>query len=278
MKMEGKSKSCYIEIDSLQKFGEAKENTPLLLGKNHRSSLSTKSPSIKSSDSASEITNNGENKNLPYKKFPVHEIFNAKLFAIGLILACGCGIALYLLAVETRIPNGYALDLVSREVWNKIPTHIGFTSLGKSKISNILFLQTGSIECFDTESCINLLRKMQETENLLRNSEIPYNFLIGSDGQTYEIRGWKYMNGFKFVPKETSLVIGFIGNYTVKSPSENQLRSASSLINETKRLKRLDDPFQIYGVRNLTISHLEGDALFKKLSTWPEFDTLLKVL
>ncbi len=47
-----------------------------------------------------------------------------------------------------------------------------------------------------------------------QNSTLPYNFLIGGDGETYEVRGWSVPSGFSFVPHNSSLAIGILGNIT----------------------------------------------------------------
>lgn len=44
-----------------------------------------------------------------------------------------------------------------------------------------------------------------------QNASLPYNFLIGGDGETYEIRGWSEQSGFTFLPQNSSLTIGIIG-------------------------------------------------------------------
>ena len=41
--------------------------------------------------------------------------------------------------------------------------------------------------------------------------EVPFNFLIGGDRQTYEARGWNYESGLNWVAQNATLVIAFIG-------------------------------------------------------------------
>lgn len=47
--------------------------------------------------------------------------------------------------------------------------------------------------------------------NETHSNDIPYNFLIGGDGETYEGRGWSEQSGFSFIPRNSSLTIGIIG-------------------------------------------------------------------
>lgn len=37
--------------------------------------------------------------------------------------------------------------------------------------------------------------------------------MIGGDGQAYEIRGWDKENGLDYLPRLSTIVIGFVGNY-----------------------------------------------------------------
>lgn len=47
--------------------------------------------------------------------------------------------------------------------------------------------------------------------NATTGSDVPYNFLIGNDGQTYQGRGWSHQSGFVEIPQNSSLTIGFMG-------------------------------------------------------------------
>lgn len=52
--------------------------------------------------------------------------------------------------------------------------------------------------------------------NQTQNSDLSYNFLIGGDGETYEIRGWSDQSGFSFIPQNISLTIGIIGKLIIE--------------------------------------------------------------
>lgn len=58
---------------------------------------------------------------------------------------------------------------------------------------------------------IDILSYFQAAASNATDMDIPYNFLIGGDGQTYEARGWSFESGFKEIPQNTSLTIGFMG-------------------------------------------------------------------
>lgn len=126
--------------------------------------------------------------------------------------------------------------------------------------------------------------------------ELPYNFLIGGDGQAYEIRGWNHENGLNYLPRKTSIVIGFVGkysrhcfwkfsfirkssgNYNMNSPTEKQFKNAYSLIEEMRRRQLLHNNFRIFGAQNLTNSLYEGQEIIREISKWSRFSTTLKML
>ena len=58
-------------------------------------------------------------------------------------------------------------------------------------------------------------------------SDIPYNFLIGEDGNVYEGRGFDFqgeivMDGKENYLDEGAIIVAFIGNFSSKEPSEKQ--------------------------------------------------------
>ncbi|CAD7083047.1 unnamed protein product [Hermetia illucens] len=202
-----------------------------------------------------------------------------KMFLIGLLLIVGFSIATYLLIVDNQVPPvRYAVDLVSREAWSATPhAFMGTQMLNPANVMNVLITQTGGEDCYDMESCIRLLRLMEASQHS-RNEEIPYNFMIGGDGEIYEGKGWSHLSGFPSMPQETSLVISFIGNFTKYEPPQDQLDAGKALLEEALKHGKLVPNYVLYGMQNLTISHEEGSALYADLSGWPHFDTILKVL
>lgn len=208
------------------------------------------------------------------------KICDCRVFGIAVLLAGGITIATYLLIMESRLPaTKFALDLVNRDIWSKTVIPLG-KLLNDSKVLHILMVQTGGQICMELYSCMDVLRDMQKTHGNVHgdDGEIPYNFLIGGDGQTYEVRGWNHDSGLSILPQQSSLVIGFIGNYTFVPPTETQCTSALSIVNESMERKKLHSSYQVFGLRNLSISHFDGEALFNRISKWQRFVTLLHVL
>lgn len=100
-------------------------------------------------------------------------------------------------------------------------------------------------------------------------SELPFNFLIGGDGKTYEVRGWKYISAFDKIPfNNESLTVGLIGDFTIIEPVDIQIHEVKALISESIRRKKLSSNYKIHGAR---LHERDGHKMFKifrTLSQW----------
>lgn len=109
--------------------------------------------------------------------------------------------------------------------------------------------------------------------------DIPFNFLIGGDGQTYEARGWTHQSGVAEVPASSSLTIAFMGDFSARPPDEALLRQADTLLGEAVQRGHLAANYRAYGVRYLAEAHDNGMALFAELERrWPQWDVLINVM
>lgn len=106
-----------------------------------------------------------------------------------------------------------------------------------------------------------------------QNSSMPYNFLIGGDGETYEVRGWSEQSGFTFVPHNSSLAIGLLGSFDRHPPPATQLTETYALISESLRRHKIMKTYQIFGIRNLKISAANSEALLKSISEWDHWNS-----
>ncbi|XP_011195964.2 peptidoglycan recognition protein 1 isoform X2 [Zeugodacus cucurbitae] len=213
-------------------------------------------------------------------KYRTHCCAYLQVMTFVLILAGGCVIATYLLIAESRIPAmQFSLDLVHRDIWSNVSVPLA-DFLNYTNVINIVIMHTGGAGCEKFDKCLQVLRELQKQyqKQLGNAQEVPFNFLIGGDRQTYEARGWNYESGLNWVARNATLVIAFIGNYTTLAPSALQLRSTLSLIAESVRQKKLQRQYKIYGLQNLTNSEDDGKALFSAISQWTQFEGLIQVL
>lgn len=120
---------------------------------------------------------------------------------------------------------------------------------------------------------------MQNKSIIENQIDIPFNFLVGEDGQTYEGRGWVHESGFSNITtRNCSITIGVMGDFTHHPPSKKLLEETKSLISESIRRQRLLADYRIYGVRNRTVSERDGKALFETISNWMKWDSVIDVV
>lgn len=96
-------------------------------------------------------------------------------------------------------------------------------------------------------------------------SEIPFNFLIGGDGKTYELRGWNLRSGFEELPFNSECItVGLIGDFTVNEPAMNQIHEVEAFISESIRRRKLMKNYRIHGAR---LHEKDGHKMFTKFKT-----------
>ena len=85
------------------------------------------------------------------------------------------------------------------------------------------------------DECIQRTQDMQSSY-MKTLSDIPYNFLIGDDGNFYEGRGFEFqgeivMRNNLTDSDESGIIVAFIGNFTSKQPSEGQVKTFLNFLN-----------------------------------------------
>lgn len=203
---------------------------------------------------------------------------NIGLLLLGFLLIGGITIGSYLLVEDNRPwPVNYSFDYVDRTDWGAISTN-NLTPLNNSLVFQVLVFHTRGAQCKDLQNCGKIVKSIQSNSINSNFSDLPYNFLVGGDGQTYEGRGWNFESGFEDVPnKNISLTIGVIGNFTVQEPPKQQIEEMKAWIRESIRKQKLVASYKVFGVRNLTESNVDGAGLFRKLDKWSNWDSVLEV-
>ncbi|XP_053953244.1 peptidoglycan-recognition protein SD [Anastrepha ludens] len=279
------SRTSQTSVKSTAITNETNERAPLL--KDSKSYGGTSTTTICKSRAGSSYCSDNDSRNIKgdydditssgSRKHRLDCCAYMKIMTFVSILGGCCVIATYLLIAESRSPTvEFSLDLVHRDLWSNVSTPIA-DSLNYYDVENIVIMQTGGLSCVEFQKCLQTLRELQreyqEKQGIIQ--ELPFNFLIGGDRQTYEARGWNYESGLPLVQQNASLVIAFIGNYTILAPSSLQLRSAVSLIAESVRRKKLQSQYKIFGLRNLTNGQNDGKALFGAIGQWQQFAGLI---
>lgn len=109
-----------------------------------------------------------------------------------------------------------------------------------------------------------------------QNVDIPYNFLIGGDGKTYEAKGWMHQSGFVKLPsKNVTLTVALIGNFTNSNPLFCQLEEIKSFVSESIRRRKLSVNYVVKGVREKVG---DGEAMFQFISNnWDRWHSTINV-
>ncbi|KAH8351437.1 hypothetical protein KR059_002403, partial [Drosophila kikkawai] len=183
--------------------------------------------------------------------------------SVGLLLMCASslGLAVYLLWRQTQVPDfGYRLSLIEHDIWSDMDLKNRGTLLDPRRVATVFFTHTASEECL--EDCPQLLQRLQQS----RGEELPYNFLITGDCQTFEARGWGYESSYPGdLPQNSSLVMAFVGNFSRRPPSNCQLRTAQALILESLKRRRLQADYQLY------VLDTNAEAVQRELEHWPRY-------
>ncbi|CAG2068451.1 unnamed protein product, partial [Timema podura] len=97
-------------------------------------------------------------------------------------------------------PDTY-FAIVKRSSWGArtadLPSEL---RIPHTPVDYIIIIHTDTTICNTSASCVNQMRALQNNSMDKKHlSDIPYNFLIGGDGNVYEGRGFKIQGAF--VPK-----------------------------------------------------------------------------
>ncbi|XP_020798225.1 peptidoglycan-recognition protein LD isoform X1 [Drosophila serrata] len=183
--------------------------------------------------------------------------------SVGLLLMCASSLvlAVYLLWRQTQEPDfGYRLSLIEHDIWSDMDLQGRGTQLDPQRVATVFFTHTASEGCL--EDCSELLLRLQRS----RVEELPYNFLIAGDCQTFEARGWGYESSYPGdLQQNNSLVMAFVGNFSQRPPSNCQLRSAQALILESLKRHRLQTDYQLY------VLDTDAEAVQRELEHWPRY-------
>lgn len=185
-------------------------------------------------------------------------------------LLLGVIIAVYLLLMQVPSPwpVSHPFYMVERNVWWK-NQEAELNPLDKFATKNVILLQTSSPSCVDQATCIQLVQKLENDAWTENGTHIPYNFLIGGDGKTYEGRGWKSQHGFHNLPGlNDTIVVGVIGTYNDRRPDNVIYDETKALLTESIRRFSLSPNYRLYGVIVSSMPNNDAAALYEEVKKW----------
>uniref|UniRef100_A0A087YSZ4 Peptidoglycan recognition protein family domain-containing protein n=1 Tax=Anopheles darlingi TaxID=43151 RepID=A0A087YSZ4_ANODA len=258
----------WYDVEAGGSEGAENERTPLLLlsGRGRNAQLSERHP-------VSKQRRNQE----PNKVHPVALLLMLALLAI-LMLGIVIGAYLLVLQIDRPWPVSHPFFLVERPAWWYHSKELQTAALDRAAIKDVIVLHTHTGSCFGEQECLRFLQQTEDRSWAERNDHIPYNFLIGGDGNTYEARGWKYQHGFHDLPgKNSTLVVGMIGDFSQRHPTDMQYAELKAFLTESIRRLSLSPHYKLRGIVNGTQPTEDATTLYHQLQRWPHWGGLVPV-
>ncbi|CAD0194090.1 unnamed protein product [Chrysodeixis includens] len=207
-------------------------------------------------------------------RFPVNEPVRSPLTTVIvslllIILIAGVIIGIYLLVLQNDSENvlppvELPLQLVSRTQWDPSYQPQLMEKAYPYRLRAVTIVQTGTEQCQSTETCSKLLQDMIKS-NTTANGDLPYNFMISSNGQTYEALGWRNVSPNSRT--SSGLLLAFIGNFTEAPPSRLQLEEAKHFFATSVSQQYLHPSYRVTG-DNTTNTPAK---LAKSLTAFPQW-------
>lgn len=104
-------------------------------------------------------------------------------------------------------------------------------------------------------------------------SDIAYNFLVGSDGNVYEGRGWGVVGAHTYGYNAVGMGISFIGCFMNKLPSATALEQARLLIQQGIDIGAIDKDYSLVGHCQCSPFESPGRRLFDEIKTWEHWNS-----
>ncbi|XP_074042818.1 uncharacterized protein isoform X3 [Leptinotarsa decemlineata] len=137
-------------------------------------------------------------------------------------------------------------------------------------VNMVIIKHLRSRTCDSFPSCSKVVATQQSQDARDGHPDIYCSFLIGSDGNIYEGRGW----GVQPQYRNDTVDIVYIGTYDIDKLTPNMIDAAKTLINDGVSRKYLTEDYIIV-CHNQTSPNTwsPGQNIFKEVKTWPHYDS-----
>lgn len=155
-------------------------------------------------------------------------------------------------------------NLVRRFEWNAAPSRERVRPIAR-RLEHVIVHHTedGERACWSFEEC---RRYLQHTQHRFQHRkhfpDIPWNFLIGENGEVFEGMGWGVEGYHTESWNDRSLGIAFIGDFDTQSPTPRAMVAFERLLDCGVRSGLLDSYYGIYGHRDMRDTDCPGDLLY----------------
>lgn len=160
--------------------------------------------------------------------------------------------------------------IVTRKEWDaRDPETVEYTIF---PLKNVIIQHTVTGQCKNKKQCSELVQNIQNYHmDNVNYGDIGYNFLIGSDGNVYEGRGWHKQGAHLRGYNSKSIGIAFIGNFEKTLPSEEALQAGKDLLACGVKLGELTTDYSLFGAKQLASTASPGSKLYNRIRNWHHF-------
>lgn len=197
------------------------------------------------------------------------------LLLVGTVVFCVVSLTLKLNADSGKPPsNSPAINIhsfyVNRSVWQADSGQIGSKVVSKNSKAKRVILSSDSKSICGPESCRSALKKRQNDHSNSLYDDIQENFVIGSDGNIYEGRGFERQGQMSFDKFGTtfdkdSLEITFLGNIT-----EQQVNKLKEFLEKCVKEEKLSKDYKIFLNYQITGKQVD-EKLYKTIRSFGSF-------
>ncbi|XP_046390157.1 uncharacterized protein LOC124158834 isoform X2 [Ischnura elegans] len=160
---------------------------------------------------------------------------------------------------------------VSRDLWGSWTSEASTPPL-QHPVALVIVAHTAGQSCETVVTCRNKMKDLQDySVGQMKRPDIPYNFLVGRDGNAYEGVGWDHQSIANKKYNNCSISISYIGNYVRVEATSEQLQATKNILSLGVKLKKLS-PDYIVVSHNLTMNTMSpGISVFEQISGLPHF-------
>lgn len=165
----------------------------------------------------------------------------------------------------TELPIFQGQKIISRAQWKASPANKKLPIVQKP-IKYMIISHTAGRFCETLQSCSAIVHAIQKF-HIPQSGDIKYNFLIGSDGNIYEGRGWELQNTIR----DSSVNVGLIGNFLYDRMTENILKAVKNLLMIGVEDNYLASDYILVCHNQTANTESPGTNAYSKIKTFPHF-------
>ncbi|KAJ8940272.1 hypothetical protein NQ314_010767 [Rhamnusium bicolor] len=176
----------------------------------------------------------------------------------------------------SREPNFNSIMAIPRTNWLAQPAMEKEYLIGPAKF--VIIGHTATEEGFTQAENTLLIRLIQTFHIESRKwKDIAYNFLIGSDGNAYEGRGWGVVGSHTRYYNSSSIGISFIGCFLNHLPPSTSLKKAKAVIEYGLKIGAISPDYILLAHCQCSGVESPGKRLFEEIKNWNHWDGSITV-